>query len=86
MDRMGHGSTRAALIYLHAREERGHKIAAGIDQMVAKASKKTKKKGKKGHAKGTKPSKGTEKRPTGTDREAVTSGDVVERVTGIEPA
>jgi integrase len=23
MDRMGHGSTRAALVYLHAREERG---------------------------------------------------------------
>ncbi|MEV0678073.1 tyrosine-type recombinase/integrase [Actinosynnema sp. NPDC050436] len=34
MDRMGHSSTRAALIYLHAREERGRKIAAGIDAMV----------------------------------------------------
>ncbi|MCE7011515.1 site-specific integrase [Kibdelosporangium philippinense] len=87
MDRMGHGSTRAALIYLHAREERGQEIAAGIDQMVsrtkAKASKKTK---KKGHARGTKPSGRKKDRPTETDREALTSGEEVERVTGIEPA
>ncbi len=34
MDRMGHSSTRAAMIYLHAREERGRKIAAGIEAMV----------------------------------------------------
>jgi integrase len=90
MDRMGHGSTRAALIYLHAREERGHAIAEGIDQMVsrttAKANKKIKKKGKKGHAKGTKPSGRKKDRAAGTDREALTSGDEVERVTGIEPA
>ena len=41
---IGHGSSRAALIYLHAR---GQEIADGIDQMVsrttAKAGKKTKK-------------------------------------------
>jgi integrase len=57
MDRMGHASTRAALIYLHAREERGKAIASGIDAMVKKATKKPSKKakaGKKGHAKGTK--------------------------------
>ncbi|RKT53072.1 tyrosine-type recombinase/integrase [Saccharothrix australiensis] len=37
MDRMGHSSTRAAMIYLHAREERGRKIAVGIEAMVKAA-------------------------------------------------
>ena len=66
MDRMGHASTRAALIYLHAREERGQAIADGIEEMVQKAARKAKKKarkkkgtkghgeGKKGHVGGTK--------------------------------
>jgi hypothetical protein len=45
---------RAALIYLHAREERGKEIADGIEKMVRKASKKR----KKGHAGGTKAGKG----------------------------
>lgn len=36
MDRMGHASTRAALNYLHAREERDREIADGIEQMVRK--------------------------------------------------
>ncbi|HYQ66716.1 tyrosine-type recombinase/integrase [Actinophytocola sp.] len=54
MDRMGHASTRAALIYLHAREERGKAIASGIDAMVKKATKKPSKKATKGHAKDTK--------------------------------
>ncbi|HEU5476141.1 MAG TPA: tyrosine-type recombinase/integrase [Actinophytocola sp.] len=52
MDRMGHASTRAALIYLHAREERGQAIAAGINAMVTRATRKTRR-GGKGHAKGT---------------------------------
>lgn len=34
MDRMGHASTGAALIYLHAREERDREIAHGIEEMV----------------------------------------------------
>jgi integrase len=51
MERMGHASTRAALIYLHAREERGQEIAEGIEKMVRKAKKKARK--KKGHAGGT---------------------------------
>jgi integrase len=46
MDRMGHGSTRAALVYLHAREERGKDIARGMDDMVKKVRKKAKKKSK----------------------------------------
>ncbi|MGH3876507.1 MAG: tyrosine-type recombinase/integrase [Actinophytocola sp.] len=36
MVRMGHASTRAALIYLHAREERDQAIAQGIEDMVRK--------------------------------------------------
>ncbi|HEY0690673.1 MAG TPA: hypothetical protein VGD71_16735 [Kribbella sp.] len=60
MDRMGHASTRAALIYLHAWEERDQAIAEGIDAMVRKAARKAKKKArkKKGHAGGTVPGKG----------------------------
>ncbi len=44
MDRMGHAWTSAALIYLHAREERGQDIADGIEDMVKKAKKKARKK------------------------------------------
>jgi Phage integrase family len=40
MERMGHSSTRAALIYLHATRERDHAIAAGMGK-VFKAAKKT---------------------------------------------
>ena len=38
MARMGHSSTRAALIYLHEREGRGEVIAAGIDNIVMAAT------------------------------------------------
>lgn len=48
MDRMGRSSTRAALIYLHAREERGKEIADGIDAMVRMARKNAPKKEKQG--------------------------------------
>lgn len=54
MDRMGHASTRAAQIYLHAREQRDQAIAAGIDSMVEQARKSTKL-----HAKDTRPGKGS---------------------------
>ena len=50
MDRMGHSSTRAALVYLHAREERGQAIASGIDSMVRNAT--------MWHASGTKARRG----------------------------
>ncbi len=53
MDRMGHASTRAALVYLHARDQRDQAIAAGIDSMVKQA-----RKGTKLHARGTRPGKG----------------------------
>lgn len=61
MDRMGHSSTRAALIYLHAREERGRTIAAGIEAMV------------KGHARGTEDPRKAKDRPQGTVRKVSTS-------------
>jgi hypothetical protein len=34
MNRMGHSSTRAARIYLHAREERERQLAATLDKMA----------------------------------------------------
>jgi hypothetical protein len=34
MNRMGHRSTRAALIYLHARDNRDREIAVGLDRIV----------------------------------------------------
>jgi integrase len=39
MERMGHSSTRAALIYLHATRERDQKIAAGMGEAFAAAKK-----------------------------------------------
>jgi integrase len=39
MERMGHSSPRAALIYLHATRERDQKIAAGMGKDFAKAKK-----------------------------------------------
>lgn len=38
MDRMGHRSTRAALIYLHARDQRDRAIADGLDTLVGRPS------------------------------------------------
>ena len=83
MDRMGHSSTRAALIYLHAREERGRSIAAGIEAMVS-AEKGTPE--QKGHARGTEDPQKQKDRPRGTVRKSSTSKKRLERVTGIEPA
>ena len=40
MERMGHSSTRAALIYLHATRERDDAIAAGMGQVLREARKK----------------------------------------------
>jgi integrase len=39
MERMGHSSPRAALIYLHATRERDKKIARGMGKTFAKARK-----------------------------------------------
>jgi hypothetical protein len=40
MDRMGHSSMRAALIYLHANRGASKAIAAGIDRQLAEAGQK----------------------------------------------
>ena len=37
MERMGHSSTRAALIYLHATREHDEAIAAGMGQLFTNA-------------------------------------------------
>jgi hypothetical protein len=40
MERMGHSSPRAALIYLHATRERDQAIAAGMGQVLREARQK----------------------------------------------
>ena len=57
MDRMGHRSTRAALIYLHARDQRDKEIAAGLNAMVTKL-KNSPAQTPEGHAGGTKAESG----------------------------
>lgn len=52
MDRMGHSSMRAALIYMHANKGASRAIAAGIDRQLAAAAKEP-----KGHGRG--PASGT---------------------------
>ena len=42
MERMGHSSTRAALIYLHATRERDEAIARGMGQLLTDARKTSK--------------------------------------------
>jgi len=56
MERMGHSSPRAALIYLHATRERDQKIAAGMGKLFADAKKTSIKK------------TGTAAKPSGTQR------------------
>lgn len=56
MERMGHSSPRAALIYLHATCERDQKIAAGMGRLFADAKKPSTRK------------TGTGLRPSGTQR------------------
>ena len=55
MERMGHSSPRAALIYQHATRERDQKIAAGMGKLFAEAKKTSKQ-------------TGTGSKPSGTQR------------------
>jgi hypothetical protein len=88
MERMGHRSTRAALIYLHARDQRDRAIADGLDTIVGTAGlggQQTVSYRHEGHAGGTKQRQPSLKRPQSTEGEPSTSktrgaGD------GIEPA
>jgi hypothetical protein len=47
MSRMGHSSTRAARIYLHARQERDKEIATTLGRMVKRELKRSQKQKKK---------------------------------------
>jgi integrase len=52
MNRMGHSSTRAAQVYLHARRERDREIASSLGKMAKRELKKSKKR-RKGKGSGT---------------------------------
>jgi integrase len=41
MNRMGHSSTRAARVYLHAREERDRQLASTLDKMARRELKRS---------------------------------------------
>ena len=47
MSRMGHSSTRAAQIYLHARQERGQQIASSLDKMARRELRQARKRRRK---------------------------------------
>ncbi|WP_225993254.1 tyrosine-type recombinase/integrase [Actinomadura rudentiformis] len=59
MNRMGHSSTRAAQVYLHARRERDKEIASTLDKMAKRELKRSKKKGARKKPKGTAEASGT---------------------------
>jgi integrase len=76
MDRMGHRSTRAALIYLHARDQRDRAIADGLDTIVGTAhlaTPQTVSDRHEGHAGGTKQQQPSAKRPQLTRDKTSTS-------------
>jgi hypothetical protein len=41
MNRMGHSSARAAMVYLHARDERDQQLAANLDRMARRELKRS---------------------------------------------
>ena len=61
MERMGHSSSRAALIYQHATQERDEAIAAGMGKLLRQARRKARRRmgsgheSAIGHATGTRP-------------------------------
>ena len=67
MERMGHRSTRAALIYLHARDGRDRAIADGLDVIVGTAHQSGATDHGKGHAGGTEQQRGSAQRPRSTE-------------------
>jgi integrase len=76
MERMGHRSTRAALIYLHARDHRDRAIADGLDTIVGTAAlggQQTVSSRYEGHAGGTKRPQPSAKRPQSTEDKLSTS-------------
>jgi hypothetical protein len=76
MERMGHRSTRAALIYLHARDHRDRAIADGLDTIVGTAGlggQPTVSDRDEGHAEGTEHRQSSAKRPQSTGSKPSTS-------------
>jgi integrase len=53
MERMGHSSTKAALIYLHSTDERQHHLADAVGELARDAMRKTAKPGGRGKRSGT---------------------------------
>jgi integrase len=70
MERMGHSSPRAALIYLHATRERDQKIAAGMGKLFADA-----KRGETGTARSDRARNG-HAAPTGPQRDSAMGSDL----------
>jgi hypothetical protein len=54
MDRMGHASTRAAMIYLHSTDERQRRLANAVGKLARAELRKTKQHVGDGGASGTK--------------------------------
>jgi integrase len=76
LERMGHRSTRAALIYLHARDQRDRAIADGLDAIVGTArlgTQQTVSSRHEGHAEGTKAGESSTKHPQLTENKPSTS-------------
>jgi site-specific recombinase XerC len=92
MDRMGHSSMRAALIYLHANRGASKAIAAGIDRQLAEAAEtQAAKPAEDGDASGTwlarqRRSRSVARRGSSAKRAPDQDRNRGERVTGIEPA
>ncbi|MFB9834876.1 hypothetical protein [Actinoallomurus acaciae] len=93
MKRMGHSSTRAARIYLHARQERDKKIASTLGKMAARELKRSQKPMKQDGTEAESRS-GAEAKKEPMKREVPASGTMsrteaswrLSGVTGIEPA
>ena len=68
MQRMGHSSPRAALIYLHATRERDQKIAAGMGKIYADAKRGVPANGHAFERSGTERARGTQRAPKASDK------------------
>ncbi|HEY7487093.1 MAG TPA: tyrosine-type recombinase/integrase, partial [Streptosporangiaceae bacterium] len=87
MARMGHSSTRAALIYLHATQERDKEIAKSVGTLVAKKLGMGQADDRIGHARGTRAETGVRTTEAQANDHARDLGlTSAERVTGVEPA
>jgi len=82
MERMGHSSTRAAMIYQHATRERDQAIAAAMGAAFTQARKGTAKR----RSGSTEAAKGVVMITVGVGIRRLTWGFGVERAKGIEPS